>query len=268
MSQLRLFAFGRIACALLLSLATLLAVAEDVEFELQWESTSTDGIVLFIESNLPDTAEVKVSIRRTYEATSAGESDTYSLDHFREDGSLGQWREPRRIAVDPETWRGSLLSHQNEMAQISKERAFEIDDIASDIAVTAYVYANKTGERYGRREYESLIEKIQNTELVAKSEIQVRLPLITAERIPRRSTFVAFDGLEAGETYRLLSERTPLMPTLQAETVADLQYTPLPAGTIIKVEEVTRVSGDYWYQVTLAATSRAHGMDQQHRSHP
>jgi len=105
-------------------------------------------------------------------------------------------------------WKAELLTHQKEMALAGgKEWSFEVDDIALDIEVTAYVFANRTGERYGRQEYESLIAKTKNTELVAKNELVVRLPLVTAEPISKRSVFVTFDALAFGETYRLLSDK-------------------------------------------------------------
>jgi len=79
----------------------------------------------------------------------------------------------------------------------------------------------------------------------------MRFPLMTAEPIPKRSRFVAYDNLVPGEAYRLLRDRVPLMSKLQAETVADLQHVLLPIGTMIEVSGSTRVSGDLWYFVTL-----------------
>ncbi|MCY4353264.1 MAG: hypothetical protein OXC09_00515 [Truepera sp.] len=221
----------RFLVALLASLAILSAAAESVTFDLKWTSTDNESIELFIQSDLPDEAEVRVTVRRIYTRIGDPPGVTYSIPHFREDGTLEQWREPRRVPADPEVWKAELLSHQAEMGRIGAAWAFEIADIDSDIELTAYAFANKT--------------------VVARSEIEVRLPLITAEPIHKRSTLVGFDNLAYGEVYRLLGDRTPLMPKLQAETWADLEYTPLPAGTLIRVEAITRRSGDFWYQVSL-----------------
>ena len=64
------------------------------------------------------------------------------------------------------------MAHQKERALVGADSAFEIDDVAATLEVTAYVWAHKTGERYGAREYESFAERLEDTELVAKSEIK------------------------------------------------------------------------------------------------
>lgn len=238
-----------IALALLFSLAS----AEDVEFNLVAPSAANNYLTLHIESNLPDNAEVRVVIERAYEATKtkAGVSDTYSLVHFREKETLGQWREPRQVSIDPEVWKAELMAHQKVVALMGADSAFEIDDVDADIEITAYVYANKTGERYGAREYESLVEMLEGTELVAKSEIQMRFPLMTAEPIPKRSRFVAYDNLVSGETYRLLRDQVPLMYKLTVTKIEDLQHVLLPIGTLIEVSGSTLRAGDLWYWVSF-----------------
>ena len=236
-----------VTCLLWIGLAT--ALAEEIQFALRVASVTNDSLVLVIDSNLPDEAEVRVSAYRIY--TRVGVPEQYSRAHFLEDGSLGQWREPRRMSVDPEMWKAELLSFQRDQARASKEWAFEIDEIADEIEVSASVFANKTGERYGRREYDSLIARIQNTEGLASSELVVHLPLVTAEPIPRQSSFVAFDALEFGGSYRLLGDQIPLLSQLPPGGWEDLQYLHLPAGTVIRVEAIVLQDGDYWYLVTL-----------------
>ena len=224
----------------------------DVAFELKWTEAGNDHVVIFLESNLPDNAQVRISARRLYDAVTDGRRDTYSLDYFSEEGSLGQWSDPRQVSVDREQWRLKLLEHQNAMARLGTEMAFEIYSIENDINILAYVYAHKTGDRYGAREYNDVLDRVNNTDLVASSEIQVRHPLITEQPISRLSPIAAYDELEYGETYRTIRADTPLMPSLQERTLEDLVgaiY--LPDGTLIKVEAVTRVTGDFWYNVSL-----------------
>ena len=234
-----------IALALLFSSAS----AEDVEFSLVVPSAANNYLTVHIESNLPDNAEVVVEVDRTY--TEVGVSDTYSLVHFRERGTLGQWREPRQVSIDPEVWKAELMAHQKDMALMGAPFAFEIDDVDADIEITAHVYAHKTGERYGAREYESFVEMLDGTELVAESEIQMRFSLMTAEPIPKRSRFVAYDNLVPGETYRLLRDQVPLMYKLTATKIEDLQHALLPIGTLIEVSGSSSRAGDLWYWVSF-----------------
>ena len=61
------------------------------KFQNRWEKFDSEGIYLFIESDFPDTKEVKVSIYRTYVATDVeGKQDTYSVDYFRGDSWAGK----------------------------------------------------------------------------------------------------------------------------------------------------------------------------------
>ena len=79
----------------------------------------------------------------------------------------------------------------------------------------------------------------------------MRFPLLTAEPIPKRSRFVAYDNLAPGEIYRLLRDRVPLMSKLSATRAEDLQHVLLPAGTLFEVWGSSTKSGDLWYFVSL-----------------
>ena len=221
------------------------ADAVDNKFNLKWTKADQAGVTLFIDSDLPDNASVMVSVTRVYTATSDGKQDRYSGEYFSEEGTLSQWREPRRITIDSELWVADLIKHQASMARLGPTMAFDIDEIDNYLDVDANVYANKTGPRFGPG-------RLGNIEHIAKSEIRIPHNLLTTVPIPKRSMIVSWDKLELRHTYRLLGKETPLMPALHATSLDDLgsvRY--LPSGTVIKVGSITRQSGYFWYQVTL-----------------
>ena len=117
-------------------------------FTLHWELDGTD-LLLAIDTDLPDTAEVIVSVDRRY--YQVGDADAYSRYYFMEKGLISKWRSPRRIPLDDHAWRTDLTTHQSEMAALSNDLAFEIDRIEDQVGVRAVVHVNKPDERFGGR---------------------------------------------------------------------------------------------------------------------
>lgn len=223
------------------------------QFELKSTKADQEGVVLFIETNLPDHAEVAMSISRAYYAISDGKRDLYSREYFSAKEPLAKWRQPRLLTLDGEAWKADLLKHQEEMARLGKWMAFEIDGIDDHVEATAYVHGNKTGPRFEKREYKELLDRVKNTTLVAKAELRMPHKLVTVTPVARKSRLVAGNNLEVGKSYRLLRDRVPLMPSLSGESVNDLaamKY--LPAGVVVQVLSITHRSGDPWYEVALA----------------
>ena len=225
--------------------------AEPYEFELSWSKADARYIYITLNTDLPDHAEVRFSVSRIYAATKEDGTDTYSHDYSNEDGEVGQWREAR-LNADDQAWKDSLRAHQDKMAKLGSDMAFEIDSIDQHIEVTAYAFAHKSGDRFGRREYPDFLAKIKGMERVGESELRIRRPLMGSGDVPKRSMQVAGRELEMGETYRLLGAKTPLMPSLEAkgwDNIAGMVY--LLEGEVITVIGMTLQSGDPWYLVSL-----------------
>ena len=226
-------------------------------FDIRWDRADQHGITLAIDTTLPNNAEVSVSVRRLYEATMGGKTDTYSHEYFEEKGQVSQWRVLRNIPTDDAKWKRELKAEQDKLALLGADMAFEIDSIDSHIEVTAYAYAHKSGERFGAREYATLTDQVKDIELVGKSEVRAMRPLMNSGDIPKRSMLVSWDALEIGHSYQLLRENTPLMDLPKPgssvkdtlETLGKTLY--LPAGTIVHVEGMAGESGSRWYTVTL-----------------
>ena len=173
------------------------AVAEQhYHFDLKWERSDQESVTLFIDTNIPDHAEVNVNVYRTYEATTEGKQDTYSEKHFSSTETLSRWKDPRRVPIDSETWRSDLMDHQAAMARLGTSMAFKIDELSDHVKVSAYVFGNKTGTRFDKRTFATLMDSVQARELVAKSEIQIPFPLVTGAPIPKLSSRVGWDALK------------------------------------------------------------------------
>ena len=218
-------------------------LSDPAEFTLKWGAVDQHGITLHIDTSLPDNAEVRLRLFRTYEATSEGKSQTYSQDYLKEESTVAEWRQPRRILIDDDVWAAELQADQDKWVRLGMP--FEVDSIDTHIEATAYTYAHKTGERFGFREYPSLSAKIKDIETVGESEIRALRPMTNSAAIPNRSMIVGSDDLESGQAYRLIEDSTPLMPIAgTAATIKDL-----PAGTMFLVKQRGLVKGRMWYHV-------------------
>ena len=116
-------------------------------FDLNWELVGSD-LMLSIDTDLPGETEVIVSLRRSY--YEVGNSESYARDYFEERSLISRWREPRQIAIDDEAWKADLKAHQDEMARISSDLAFEIETISNEIEIRAVVHTNQPDPRFRR----------------------------------------------------------------------------------------------------------------------
>ena len=228
-------------------------------FDLKWKTAGMDGIVMFIETDLPDHAEVNIRISRNYEAICNGKQETYSRDYLELTDPISKWRNPKLVPLDAEVWKTNLMDYQSDMALLGKEMAFDIVGVHNYIDVIAQVFANKDGTFY-IPEFETLLEKIQNIVRVAESEIRVSYGFFTASPIPQKSGLISWDNLEFRKSYRLLREKTPLMPGTASDAFEDFERIMyLPKGTVIHVEGITKRSGDFWYHVTASGPPGVEG---------
>ena len=162
-------------------------------FAFKWRTESDNSILLSIETDLPDNAEVRITVYRTYRATSEDRTDTYSVEYFSAEGQISEWREFQKVDIDDKAWANELLAHQDEMAALPR-LAFEIDNVDPYVLAAAYVYGHKKGERFGAREFESTLDQVASIELVASSEIMLRRPLKNADLLARSPESFADDA--------------------------------------------------------------------------
>ena len=115
-------------------------------FELHWELDGTD-LLLAIDTDLPDEGELSVSVSRTY--YKVGSDVFYHRDYFSEFEPVSRWREPRRIALDADAWKADLTAHQNQMAALGNDFAFEVARIEDSIKIRAVLHMNQDDPRFG-----------------------------------------------------------------------------------------------------------------------
>ena len=224
-------------------------------FGLRWELEGNQTLVLAIETDLPEDAEVLVSVSRIY--YTIGDTETYSQEYYSDRGTVRHWQQPRRIALDAERWKNDLREHQDMLASISRDMAIEMERISESVEVRAVLHANQQGPRFGGRGNPLLSGKAvasrSATFNIIESEEVFHLPLVGSPP-PRKSRRAPWDGLESGQRYELTQE-TPLMANRERKEGIGLDFLQtmryLPAGTVILVTDVDRSESAPWYEVTL-----------------
>ena len=229
------------------------------QFELRWELDGTD-LLLAIDTDLPDEGELSVSVRRAY--SEVGSDSAYSRDYFSEFEAVSRWREPRRIALDADAWKADLTAHQNEMAALGDDLAFEIASIENSIEIKAVLHLNQDDPRFGGSGNPNLSGEAtsrRGDSVLVEAEASIDFPL-DGPPPPTSSSRVLYDGLVAGESYRL-SQETPLMPEREpADPLEALErVVELPEGSVIRV---IATEGSLWYEVVLVGREGTSGVDQ------
>ena len=139
-------------------------------------ATPTDHkLAVTVISDLPDRQQVRVWIKRIY--FERGNPEAYSRDYGEYCGLAAQWRVPKLLPIDDAAWKEDLIAHQDEMAILGADMAFEIGEISDHIGISARSESNST-------------------------EAVVLLPLRVS--VQPQSDFVGGDDLRLWESYELL----------------------------------------------------------------
>ena len=225
-----------------------------------------ENLLLTIETDLPDTAPVKVSVRRLYTQAkpsgskltgTASKDSVYSWDYFTANEPVSHWRRQQRLFLDPQKWRETLAEHQDKMAGLGADMDFSVSSVSDDVVVSASLDQGST--------FEDSFPKFPNLTGAATSEgyggarwvraeIQVLFPLSdgVTQRAPRR---VAYNALKVGDAYRFSGE-VPIV------LMKDLDSSPgnafnnlsalkeLPPGQVVHVVSIrTKGENPEWYGV-------------------
>lgn len=240
------------------SSAPALAATDEVRadrFSIAYEIDGSD-LMLHIDTDLPDEAELSVSVNRTYYQASDGEA--YSRAYFSEFEPVSDWRKPRRISLDSDKWKKELRAHQDEMARIGAGLAFEIGRIEPTIEIRAVLHLNQDAPQFGgigNPNLSGTVVKKQGKANIIKSEVEVPYPL-DGPAPSGKSRFADHSDLQVNSEYTL-SAGTPLMSEFEPrDPIGALDRTEqLSAGTIIRVTEVRSKMGFPWYRVETGSGS-------------
>ena len=179
------------------------------------------GLAVTIESDLGERQAIRISVFRSYRGTAEnGKSDTYSRSYGRRCGLAAQWRVTKFIPVDNQSWRASLIAHQDTMSRLGPDMAFEIGEIHDHITIEA---------------------SARGREATAK----VQWPLTLSVRA--RSSFVGADHLVLWEAYELLAG-APLIARASSPSERGRR---LAAGEVFRVEGIEHSQLERWYLVSI-----------------
>ena len=192
-------------------------------------------LVLNLETDLPDEAEVTVEIYRSYEAKGLDRrSETYSHQYFRECGTIARWKAKETIPIDEAAWRQTLKAHQDKMGRLGKDMAFEIVAINDHITVSA---SGGISTASG-----SSLQRLKDEERVLKRR----------EALAGQSLHVSWDALEVGRAYRFLKTGIPLMPQRGVDGKLMGPMLRLTDKAIVVVQAVENsVPNSLWYLVSV-----------------
>lgn len=212
-------------------------------FEISYQLDGTD-LLLSIDTDLPDEGELSVTVNRVY--YEKGNDSAYSRNYFSEFEPVANWREPRRISLDAEAWKANLRAHQNQMAKLGEDLAFEVDRIEPNVEVRAVLHVNQDALQFGGRGNPNLtgmaVTEFGNGKIV-EAEVEIPYPLDGPAPMGG-SRYVSRGTLQPGSSYRL-SGGTPLMSEFNpSDPLAALERTKqLTPGTEVRVTDVRLEAG-------------------------
>ena len=185
-------------------------------------ATKVDGgLSVSVDSDMGDRQTITVTVDRLYRAKSeAGEVDTYSRGYGRYCGLAAQWRVAKLLPIDDKAWKAGLATHQDKMAQLGPDMAFEIESIEDRIVVEARARGSD-------------------------DEVAVASPLAVSVR--SKSSFVGAGHLRLWESYETLNE----VPLIARSSYPGERGTRLKVGTIFRVEGIEHSQLAPWYLVSV-----------------
>lgn len=212
-----------------------------------------------LDTDLPDFSEVSVSVVRNYYRV--GDINDYPIDYFSETKLVEEWRDVHRIFLDNDMWGNELRETRDLFARFGSDMAFSIDRIEEDeVVVSAVLHARQDDPRFGGNDNPALsgdaVQRSSGMNIIRASQA-IEFPF-SGEPVQPDANFVAFDGLQAGSTYCLLSE-TPVMISEEVsqsslEEIMDTLRNSLlvPAEIAIRVEEIDLTVGlNPWYKISF-----------------
>ena len=185
--------------------------------------------------------------------------------------SNGRWRRsPSDGEFTADAWKADLTAHQNQMAGLGDDLAFEVGRIEDSIEIRAVLHLNQDDPRFGGQGNPNLSGEATSRSgdwVLVEAEASVEFPL-DGPRPSSRSSRVPYDGLVTGESYRL-SQETPLMPEREPADPLEalVKAVELPAGSVVRVIANEDQGAQPWYEVVLVGREKHNGLDQQPRAH-
>lgn len=217
------------------------------QFEV-WAELRDDILSFRLETDLPDTADIMVSVSRSYlEKGYLGTA--YSRQYFSQKSKVADWRTDKTCSVADTVFTKSLQEQMNKMA--STGMPFEVAEISDELEVSFVLPINQSDSTFGERNENLHGRMVPVSGLKAiRSEKHISKPWKqTSSQMPTAKT-ASYDTLEIGSAYRI-SRETPLMPDFEpSDPLAVIaQMISLPASSTILIREKREKRGIPWYRV-------------------
>jgi hypothetical protein len=216
-----------------------------------------------IDSDLPDTTEVNVTIQRDY--FRKGNSDAYATEYFSKRRPLGNWRAEQTVKIDNREWLRKLKEHQKMVSKLGM--GFDVASVSDNISIRAVVPINQSDPKFGERN-----SKLTGTPVIFRMNINivksnVEIPYPLDSKIVSEITSIQPNldplNLGIGHSY-VLSKETLLMPSPDISKSGDSldnlmdalkKAKKIPAKGFITIKSRRVVNGTPWYFVSAQAGS-------------
>ncbi len=165
-------------------------------------------LTVALDTDLGDAAIVMVSVSRSY--WKQGSNEEYSLPYFSARSTVGEWRHPRRITLDHDTWEREIDQRQRALA--AGGEPFTVSRIADNIAISFVVPVNQEPpfERFNANLSGDVVTQ-SGTFRIVRGVVTVPYP-IGATSVGQ-TRYADPLNLTRGVTYRG-SRETPLVPEI------------------------------------------------------
>lgn len=223
-------------------------VAQTVRVDKFNLKTEMDGdvLILSLDTDLPDAAQVSVTVYRTY--LRHNDTEEYLREYYSKNEAATHWQTPRRIRLDSQKWEADLVAFQDKMAGVDAAAAFEIRQISRNVVAYATVVFQKRFGGIGNPNLAGPAVRREDGWNDVSAELQIPMPL-QGTPVPRKSKRVAWDALEVGKSYRV-SKQIPILPQGDGPSR-------VPEGSVIRVVGTREENGYPWYDVILQPDGRS-----------
>jgi hypothetical protein len=152
-------------------------------------------LTAFLDTDCPDFAEIMVSVSRSYYQD--GSDEEYAHSYYTEKGTVGKWREPRRISVAHSEWARILEAHQKKMSRVGM--GYNVERVEDELEMSIVLPVNQSDTRFGARNENLLGDAVKQKGLrIVESRVTIPYPLsdtgkiigVAPEQTPLQSAFV------------------------------------------------------------------------------
>lgn len=202
---------------------------------------------LSLDTDLPDEAIVSVNVERYY--WEVGNENAYALEYFSDKAPVEQWRQPREIELNNETWKAAFKQKQADVQKMLFD--MNVDKISDKVTISMRVYPVQQPEGLLTQLAGKVVTQGKNNWEIIQQEVQVDYPINFK---PTALPSLDPNNLTIGKTY-IVSAKTPIMPHHSPpadkimEALKDAKAI-MPGGALTIIGQHDK-DGTPWYEVIV-----------------